>query len=48
MEVDDSHPRLLEKWLAPGSDESQRLGVEFCERRKDFCGRDRFVKLRAL
>jgi release factor glutamine methyltransferase len=24
LEVDDSHPRLLEKWLFPGSDESNR------------------------
>jgi release factor glutamine methyltransferase len=45
MEVDDSHPTKLEKWLAPGSKESVLMGVEYCDRRKDFCGRDRFVKL---
>ncbi|EED94893.1 hemk-like sam-dependent methylase protein, partial [Thalassiosira pseudonana CCMP1335] len=46
MEVDDSHPSLLESWLAPGSSESKRWSVEYCERRNDFCGRSRFVKLR--
>ncbi|KAL3791266.1 hypothetical protein HJC23_000883 [Cyclotella cryptica] len=48
MEVDDSHPRLLEKWLAPGSAEAKLYGVEYCECQKDFCGRDRFVKFRVL
>jgi release factor glutamine methyltransferase len=48
MEVDDSHPRLLEKWLAPGSEESKLYGVEYCECLKDFCGRDRFVRFRIL
>ena len=45
MEVDDSHPAELERWLAPGSEESILRGVEHSESRKDFCGRDRFVKL---
>ncbi|KAL9190719.1 hypothetical protein ACHAXT_000425 [Thalassiosira profunda] len=45
MEVDDSHPTLIAQWLAPGSEESIRWGVEYSESRKDFCGRDRFVKL---
>ena len=46
MEVDDSHPAMLAKWLAPGSKESARWGVEHSESFKDFCGRDRFVKLK--
>jgi release factor glutamine methyltransferase len=45
MEVDESHPTKLEQWLAPGSKESFLMGVEYCDGRKDFCGRDRFVKL---
>lgn len=48
MEVDDSHPSLLESWLAPGSSESKRWSVEYCESRNDFCGRSRFVKLRVI
>ena len=48
MEVDDSHPSLLAKWLAPGSKESIRWGVEYCDDCKDFCGRERFVKLKLL
>jgi len=48
MEVDDSHPRMMEQWLAPGSKESIRLGVEYCSGYKDFCGRDRFVKLKVV
>jgi len=48
MEVDDSHPSMLAKWLVPGSEESIRWGVEYCDGCKDFCGRDRFVKLRVL
>lgn len=48
MEVDDSHPSMLAEWLAPGSVESSRWGVEYCEGRKDFCGRDRFVKLKVV
>ena len=48
MEVDDSHPRMMEQWLAPGSKESIRLGVEYCSGYKDFCGRDRFVKLKVI
>ncbi len=46
MEVDDSHPAVLAQLLAPGSDESTFRGVEHCETCKDFCGRDRFVKLK--
>ena len=46
IEVDDSHPQIMEQWLAPGSEESVRLGVEYCNSYKDFCGRDRFVKLK--
>jgi release factor glutamine methyltransferase len=42
LEVDDSH---LEKWLFPGSDESNRLGVEYCAEYQDLYGRERFVKL---
>ncbi|KAL3778335.1 hypothetical protein ACHAW5_010231 [Stephanodiscus triporus] len=45
MEVDDSHPAKLEQLLAPGSKESILRGVEYCDSRKDFCGRDRFVKI---
>ena len=45
MEVDDSHPTKLEQLLAPGSKESILRGVEYCDSRKDFCGRDRFVKI---
>lgn len=48
MEVDDSHPSLIADWLSPGSVESSRLGVECASTHKDFCGRDRFVKLRVL
>ena len=48
MEVDDSHPSLLSKWLAPGSKESIRWGVEYSDSCKDFCGRERFVKLKVL
>ena len=48
MEVDDSHPRMMEQWLASGSKESIRLGVEYCSGYKDFCGRDRFVKLKVI
>jgi release factor glutamine methyltransferase len=48
LEVDDSHPSLISDWLSPGSSESARLGVECVSTYKDFCGRDRFVKLRAL
>ena len=48
MEVDDSHPCIMEHWLAPGSKESIRLGVEYCSGYKDFCGRDRFVKLNVI
>ncbi|KAL7504000.1 hypothetical protein ACHAXN_001715 [Cyclotella atomus] len=48
MEVDDSHPKLIEKWLLPESDESIRLGVEYCEGRQDLYGRERFVKLKVL
>ena len=48
LEVDDSHPKIIKQWLAPGSEESIRLRVEYCESAKDFCGRDRFVKLRIL
>lgn len=48
MEVDDSHPSMMEKWLAPGSEESERWGVQYCSGYKDFCGRDRFVKLKVL
>jgi release factor glutamine methyltransferase len=48
MEVDDSHPKLLEKLLAAGSEESIKYGVEYSECIKDFCGRDRFVKLRVF
>ena len=45
MEVDDTHPNILEEWLSPGSMESIRHGVEYCDRRKDCFGRDRFVRL---
>lgn len=48
MEVDDSHPSLIADWLSPGSHESARLGVECISTYEDFCGRDRFVKLRVL
>ena len=48
LEVDDSHPTLISDWLSSGSEESKRLGVECVETYKDFCGRDRFVKLRVL
>jgi len=48
LEVDDSHPSIISDWLAPGSSESARLGVECVSTYKDFCGRDRFVKLRVL
>ncbi|KAL7529945.1 hypothetical protein ACHAWF_003169 [Thalassiosira exigua] len=45
MEVDDSHPSVIARWLAPESQESSHWGVEYCDTHKDFCGRDRFVKL---
>ena len=48
MEVDDSHPAMMAKWLAPGSEEALRWGVEYMDGLKDFCGRDRFVKLTVL
>ena len=43
MEVDTSHPKLLEEWLS-GHDAKER-NVEFLEKAQDLCGRDRFVKL---
>ena len=48
MEVDDSHPSLIAEWLSPGSQESALFGVVCTSTYKDFCGRDRFVKLRVL
>ena len=48
LEVDDSHPSLISNWLSSGTEESKRLGVECVTTYKDFCGRDRFVKLRVL
>ena len=48
IEVDHSHPALLENWLAAGSEESTKFRVEYCESQKDFCSKDRFVKLRVL
>lgn len=48
LEVDDSHPSLISAWLSAGSQESKRFGVEYVATFKDFCGRDRFVKLRVL
>ena len=40
MEVDTSHPALIRQWL------ERNDTIEFVEYRKDFCNRDRFVKLR--
>ena len=48
MEVDDSHPKMLAQWLAPGSKESRSLGVEYCTTYRDFRGCDRFVKLSTI
>jgi release factor glutamine methyltransferase len=50
MEVDTSHPALIERWLGGGATgdgaEGGATGVHFCEGVRDLCGRDRFVKLR--
>ena len=48
IEVDDSHPAILSQLLAPGSTESTLCGVEYCNDCKDFCGRNRFVKLKCV
>ena len=44
LEVDSSHPSRIKDWLAPGASSE----VECISTFKDFCGRDRFVKLRVL
>jgi len=56
MEVDTSHPKLIQEWLNKREDENEIIilskegtkygcNVKFLEGRKDLCGRDRFVKL---
>jgi len=45
MEVDPSHPSLLQTWL---ENEGNELGVEFESHHKDIFGLDRFVKLRIV
>ena len=45
MEVDTSHPSLMEEWL---KSHSAKYNVEFLEGRKDLSGLDRFVKLKVL
>jgi release factor glutamine methyltransferase len=45
MEVDPTHPRLIDEWL---SQESEMLGVAFEAAYHDMFGKDRFVKLRVL
>jgi release factor glutamine methyltransferase len=42
MEVDPTHPKLLQEWLAS----SPSLRVEYVQTEKDLQGKDRFVKLR--
>ena len=44
MEVDPSQPALLQEWLSNNT--TPELGVEFVSTHRDFCGRQRFVKLR--
>jgi release factor glutamine methyltransferase len=49
LEVDPSHPPLLQQWLQ--SEQRQRTNskrVEMVSVHQDFCGRDRFVKLRVV
>jgi len=48
MEVDPTHPRLIEEWLSEESEESKTLGVVFEAGYQDMFGNDRFVKLRVL
>ena len=45
MEVDPTHPRLIEDWL---TEESDKWGVSFEAGYRDMFGKDRFVKLRVL
>jgi release factor glutamine methyltransferase len=45
MEVDSSHPALIEEWLR---DYALKCNVKFVEGRKDLSGLDRFVKLEVL
>lgn len=44
MEVDTSHPKLMESWLSPSNNSSE--GVQYVEGLNDFFGLPRFVKLR--
>ena len=44
IEVDPSHPAILQDWLESNPD----LGVAFEASFMDMCGRDRFVRLRVL
>lgn len=41
LEVDPSHPRLLEKWCRENSDS----GLALRSVQKDFCGKERFVEI---
>uniref|UniRef100_A0A1B6J338 peptide chain release factor N(5)-glutamine methyltransferase n=1 Tax=Homalodisca liturata TaxID=320908 RepID=A0A1B6J338_9HEMI len=44
LEVDTSHPKLIQKWVA----DCPQLNITFVKTVKDFCEKDRFVKLRKL
>ena len=49
MEVDTSHPALIEKWLRSDCNDSDTVNsVYFVESRKDLFGSDRLVKARAI
>uniref|UniRef100_A0A1B6FCN0 Methyltransferase small domain-containing protein n=1 Tax=Cuerna arida TaxID=1464854 RepID=A0A1B6FCN0_9HEMI len=44
LEVDTSHPKLIQKWVA----DCPQLNITFVKTVKDFCDKDRFVELRKL
>jgi hypothetical protein len=48
MEVDPSHPPMIQQWIQDQQQQQQQQGslrVHWEASYKDFCGRDRFVKL---
>lgn len=44
LEVDPSHPKLIDQWLTKQS----KLGIRLVHTFKDFCDRERFVQLEKL
>lgn len=44
LEVDPSHPKLIDQWLSKQSE----LGIRLVHIFKDFCDRERFVQLEKL